>query len=353
MNPVEILGDRTSQRRQLPNSTQMARRRFKVLVVNGDSEAALALHRALYTGNERFDVLVASSAEIAREVIRDVGIDVLVSDAELPGMSGVDLVGWAAVEFPEMLFIVLTGVDVQRVQEKTQGLGCLRLVRKPYEPRDVLKLVHEALDCRHRLSGSFSALSAADLIQMLCLAQRTSSLQITAHGVQGTVVVKDGKLVHAAWGTRIGQEALRDIIGAEDGVFRTAPLPAEITTTITGDWQFALMEAVRSLDERAHGKVRQSGSFPAIRVDESPFEGGPDPTAQDAKSPRAPGTQGAGRLMPRSPGAASSLVDKGFAALRAGKIDEARECWLAAKQLDPENRSLDLNLKKLDKKASQ
>jgi DNA-binding response OmpR family regulator len=331
----------------------MARRRFKVLVVNGDSEAALTLHRVLYSGNQRFDVLAASSAEIAREIVLDMGIDVLVSDADLPGMSGVDFVGWAAVEFPDMLFVVLTGQDVQRVQEKIKGLGCLRLVRKPYEPRDVLKIVHEALDCRHRLSGSFAALSAADLIQMLCLAQRTSSLQITAHGVQGTVVVKDGKLVHAAWGGRVGQDALREIIGAEDGVFRTAPLPGEIATTITSDWQFALMEAVRSLDERAHGKLRQSGSFPAIRVDDSPFESGPDaPEAQEATLSRAPGSRGAGRLMPRSPGAASSLVDKGFAALRSGNMDEARECWLAAKQLDPENRSLDLNLKRLEKKAS-
>ena len=31
----------------------------------------------------------------------------------------------------------------------------------------------------------------------------------------------------------------------------------------------------------------------------------------------------------------------------AGNVDEARQFWLAAKKLDPENRSLDLNLKKL------
>ena len=57
------------------------------------------------------------------------------------------------------------------------------------------------------------------------------------------------------------------------------------------------------------------------------------------------------RKAPRPAGASSSLVDKGFAALRAGKVEEARQCWLAAKELDPENRSLDLNLKKLESKA--
>lgn len=332
----------------------MARRRSKVLVVNGDSEVALDLHRTLYSGNDRFDVLVAGSAEVARDILRDMGIDVLVTDADLPGMSGVDFVCWAAIEFPETLFVVITDNDVHDLQEKMQGLGCLRLMRKPCEPRAVLKIVHEALDCRHRLSGCFSALSAADLIQMLCLAQRTSSLQISAHGVQGTVMVKEGKLLHATWGTLVGQHALREIIAAEDGVFRTAPLPAEIEPTITGDWQHALMEAVRALDERAHGSPRQSGSFPAIRMDDSIFDNmlsGPPPA--ETKHARAPNGHGDTRAMPRSPGAASSLVDKGFAALRAGNIDDARECWLAAKQLDPENRSLDLNLKKLEGKTSR
>ena len=322
-------------------------------MVDGDSEAALALHRALYSGNERFDVLVASRAEIAREIVLDMGIDVLVSDADLPGMSGVDFVGWAAIEFPDMLFVLLTGQDVLRVQEKTQGLGCLRLVRKPCTPQEVVKIVHEALDCRHRLSGSFAALSAADLIQMLCLAQRTSSLRITAHGMQGAIVVKDGKLVHASWGPLVGQDALREIIAAEDGVFRTAPLPAEIEHTISGDWQYALMEAVRSLDERAQGKHRHSGSFPAIRIDDSLFGMQSAAPSVDTKNTKHKSGHSDARAMPRSPGAASSLVDKGFAALRSGNIDEARQCWLAAKQLDPENRSLDLNLKRLEKKASQ
>jgi Tfp pilus assembly protein PilF len=59
------------------------------------------------------------------------------------------------------------------------------------------------------------------------------------------------------------------------------------------------------------------------------------------------------RKSPRPGGAASSLVDKGFAALRAGNVEEARKCWQSAKELDPDNRSLDLNLKKLESKATR
>ena len=334
----------------------MARRRPKVLVVDGDKEKSLALHRALYGGNQIFDVLLAGNADVGREIMRDVSVDVVVTDIDLPGASGVDLVCWAAIEFPETVYIVQTRDDVEQLQQKICGLGCLRLMKKPCDPAEVLQLVREALDCIQRLSGCLSALSAADLIQMLCLAQRTAALRITAGGESGTVMVKQGVLLHASWGALVGQEALCAILDAQDGVFRTTPLPEGVERTIQPNWQHALMEAVQTLDERANSSRRSTGSLPAIRVDDSILEkmsanGGNGDPIRRAGAHLLAGTDA--RKAPRSGGAASSLVDKGFAALRAGNVEEARQCWLAAKQLDPENRSLDLNLKKLEGRAAR
>jgi DNA-binding response OmpR family regulator len=334
----------------------MGRRRPKVLIVDGNKETSLALHRVLYDGNERFDILLAASADVARDIMRDVSIDVLVTDVDLPGASGVDLVCWGAMEFPETLFVVQTSDDVSQLQQRVSALGCLRLLKKPCEPKEVLKIVREALDCIHRLSGCFSALSAADLIQMLCLAQRTAALRITARGEAGSVMVKEGKLFHAVWGSLVGHEALCAILDAQDGVFRTTPLPDDVQANIHTNWQYALMEAVRLLDERANSSPRQTGSFPAIRVEDSVLD------KMSSHGAKAEPIERRGmnllvatdsRKATRPVGAAASLVDKGFAALRAGKAEEARQCWLAAKELDPENRSLDLNLKRLERKATR
>jgi DNA-binding response OmpR family regulator len=332
----------------------MARRRPKILVVDANKEASLALHRVLYDHNEDFDVLLASAPDVARNIMRDVSVDVLITDVDLPGINGVDLVCWAAIEFPETLFVVQTDDDVDLLQQQMSGLGCLRLLRKPCAPEEVLKIVLDAIDCIARLSGCLSALSAADLIQMLCLAQRTAALRISAHGVSGMLLVKEGSLVHATWGRLAGQEALCAILDAREGVFRNTPLPDDLEPNIHVNWQHALMDAVRTLDERANSSSRQSGSFPAIRIDDLMLEKVSDRPADGDAPPRRevasrPATEG--RKAPRPNGAASSLVDKGFAALRAGKVQEARECWLAAKELDPENRSLDLNLKKLESRA--
>jgi len=334
----------------------MGRRRPKVLIVDGNKESSLVLHRALYDGNEQFDVLLAATSTVAREIMRDLSVDVLVTDVDLPGGSGVDLVCWGAIEFPETLFVVQTSDDISQLQERVSTLGCMRLMPKPCEPKEVLKIVREALDCIHRLSGCFSALSAADLIQMLCLAQRTAALRITAHGEAGTVMVKEGKLFHAAWGSLVGHKALCAILDAQDGVFRTTPVPDDVEPNIHTNWQYALMEAVRTLDERANSSPRQTGSFPAIRVEDcvldkmSPRGGEDDPMVQRGVNLLLAKES---RKVARPVGAAASLVDKGFAALRAGEVEEARQFWLAAKELDPDNRSLDLNLKKLESKATR
>jgi hypothetical protein len=92
----------------------MGRRRPKVLIVDGDREVSLALHRVLYEGSENFDILLAGSADVARDIMRDISIDVLVTDVDLPGASGVDLVCWGAIEFPETLFVVQTSDDVSQ-----------------------------------------------------------------------------------------------------------------------------------------------------------------------------------------------------------------------------------------------
>jgi hypothetical protein len=254
---------------------------------------------------------------------------------------------------------VQTSDDVDQIQERISGLGCLRLMRKPCAPAEVLKIVREALDCILRMSGTFAALSAADLIQMLCLAQRSAALRITAGKDAGTVMVKDGVLVHASWGVLTGHEALCAVLDAKDGVFRTTPLPESVPRTIHSPWQQALMEAVQRLDERSNSSRRSTGSLPAIRADDCMLETMTEEDSGEVGRKRR-GTPTSfvlagveARQMPRADGAASSLVDKGFAALRAGNVEEARQCWLAAKQLDPENRALDLNLKKLETRAAR
>ena len=59
------------------------------------------------------------------------------------------------------------------------------------------------------------------------------------------------------------------------------------------------------------------------------------------------------RLRGRAPaeGYFAKLVDEGFAALKRGDRETARACWTEALKMDPTDRMLKLNLRKLDTKG--
>lgn len=331
----------------------MGSRRPKVLIVDDEDAIALSLHRLLYQRSDQFDTLVARTAEIARELMREIRFDVLVSDVRLPGMSGIDLMYWAATESPDTQVIVMSGQNTKDLHEKLPDGVYLRFLEKPFEPAALLTIVDEAIDCAERLSGRLSALGAAEVIQMLCLGRKTAALRITAGDTAGCVFVEQGKLVHATWGDKAGEDAIGAILAIREGLFRMTPKPNGTEPTISRNWEHVLIDCARRIDERRSESPKRPKKRPEKRADNATFASAYPEVIVDANNGHTSGVRSVS--MVPAPGnaegeaavAAAKLVDKGFAALRAGNKEEARRCWEAAKQLDPENRAIDLNLRKL------
>jgi len=363
----------------------MAQRRHRVLIVDDEDGIVLALHRFLYQDNHRYDVLLAKNAEIGRQILRETPIDVLVSDVHLPGMSGMDLVCWAAVETPDTRAIVMTAFDVATIRDKAHAVGCLKLMRKPFDLHELRAAILQAMETRDSLLGSLSELSAVDVIQMLCLGRKTTALRIARGQSSGVILIHNGDIVHAVWDNIVGEEAVHEMIAVEDGVFNMAPFPPDYERTIQGDYQHILMEGVRKLDEKARfGPSDDDAPRPSVRPGRiMPQQGSKDDWAIDSEraftqmaqiptnarmrldtlgSPPVPRDMPPPPPPPPPPPEESpeeiaqketerkvaALMDQGFTALRSGDRDAAREFWQQALELDPGNRRIELNLKKLE-----
>lgn len=311
----------------------MRQRRPRVLIVDDEDNIVLALHRVLYQDNERYDVLLARTAEIAQQILHDAHVDVMVTDVHLPEKSGMDLLSWTAVESPATRVIVMTAFDISGIKDQAHAFGCLRLTRKPFDVHEMRATIRRALDHGEGFAGKLSELSMIDLVQMLCISRKSTALRFSHMGHSGVVSIEEGEVVHAVWNNMVGEEAFYQMISAKAGAFHTFPPPPDMEKSIKGSWQHLLMEGVRRQDEHDAG---------LSSVD-------PPPASPDAAP--APAAKAAATSSPRPPPTAvDRLIDQGFVALKAGLHDEAKRCWEEALRIDPNNRMLELNIRKLQAK---
>lgn len=78
-----------------------------VLLVDDEKNVLLSLSRALR--NQPYVLYTARSGEEAIHLLKSRQIDLVVSDDQMPGMSGTDLLTWIASNLPDVVRIMLTG----------------------------------------------------------------------------------------------------------------------------------------------------------------------------------------------------------------------------------------------------
>lgn len=317
----------------------MNRRRPHVLIIDDEDNIVLALHRVLHQDNHRYDVLLAKSAEVAQEILRDIQIDVMITDVHLPDKSGMDLLCWAAVESPQTKAIVMTAFDITGIKDRAHAFGCLRLTRKPFDVHEMRATIHAALDHRDGIGGNLGELSLLDVIQMLCISRKTTAVRVSEGQNSGVILIENGEVVHAVWNQMIGEEAFFEMIAVKEGVFNTSLVPPDAERTIKGGWQYLLMEGIRRHDEAAAG-IAPPRTTEIPRASQKPPEGKPTAKVMVPSPKKLSGVE------------VARLIDQGFSALKRGDHEEAQRCWEEGLRADPSNRMLELNLRKLQAKLT-
>lgn len=129
----------------------------KVLLVDDEARVTQALRRALR--QEDYDVMTAASANEALAVLAGEKVDVIVSDEQMPGMSGSELLGVVRREYPETMRIILTGhASLEAAIRSINAAQIFRFLVKPCKGADLAATIRKALQQKKLLAQSFRLL---------------------------------------------------------------------------------------------------------------------------------------------------------------------------------------------------
>ena len=127
----------------------------RVLIVD-DEAGVLSLLNTILTKN-KFEVLEASSADTALDMLEHETVDLVISDITMPGMNGLEFLEEVREWDMELPVIFVSGQDSSRARAKAVS-GASAIVKKPFKKDALLKAVHNAL-----AQGAVPAAPAEDL----------------------------------------------------------------------------------------------------------------------------------------------------------------------------------------------
>jgi hypothetical protein len=100
------------------------------------------------------------------------------------------------------------------------------------------------------LKGNLKTISLPSLVQAICLEQRRAALFLENQGLEGVMYFDVGQIAHASLGGLVGDEAVIELAGWEEGSFYIRSYEVLPRRTITTSWNQLLMEGMRKQDEQ-------------------------------------------------------------------------------------------------------
>lgn len=229
-----------------------------------------------------WQIELASNTSKALAILQSGPVHLVVVDIQMPVVDGIQFLKLLKRKYPSIPRVILTGHLEPDHQAACQSHGAELILEKPGTPEG-LEVVHSALDelaqwqPESGFQGVLKKVGLQDVLQMECLARSSLILEISANGETGQIFIEQGAIVHSQVGDLKGEPAFNQLLGLSGGQFNLKPFSEPPERTISGSWEFLLMEAARMKDEILNAEAEQAE---AARVAELPPTGDRTPSAQ-------------------------------------------------------------------------
>jgi len=115
-----------------------------VLVVDDEVRILSALFRTLR--REAYDLITAETPEAGLRILDERPVDLVLSDAKMPGMNGLQFLTRAAEKCPDAVRMLITGWTEEIPPEELHRVGVCALITKPWEDEKLKATLRRGLE---------------------------------------------------------------------------------------------------------------------------------------------------------------------------------------------------------------
>lgn len=226
----------------------------RVLFVDDCPDYLETLGRVLGDWSQgEWDILLAQGSSEAFAMLQEPA-DLVVIDVLMPVVDGVQLLRMLHRSHPGMRKVVLTGMVDTALRNDCLKQGADLFLEKPRTPDDLV-IVYRAL--KHVLAleetsgfrGVLRRANIRDIIQMECLNQRSSIIEIAAPEMCGEIFIERGNVVHAQTAELMGGEAFAQLVNLKSGEFSIKAYAEPGERTLSSRFEALLLAAAHAWDQ--------------------------------------------------------------------------------------------------------
>jgi predicted regulator of Ras-like GTPase activity (Roadblock/LC7/MglB family)/DNA-binding response OmpR family regulator len=228
----------------------------RVLVVDDEEDMLWMLQRNLNKGMAEVEILAAKSGEEALAVLSDKNVNLVITDINMPGMNGLDLLIEVNNRYPQTGVIIMTAYPSNAYKNEAMLRGSLRFIEKPFDINEMRRTVQQVLKENEGFQGTVDGIELMDIVQFNGLSRATAALKVTTTDHEGMIFFKNGEVVHAMCDNESGERAFFTILRFQGGTLQNIRGVEPPTVSITKNLESLLFEvALKSDEEKEKGEM--------------------------------------------------------------------------------------------------
>lgn len=115
----------------------------KILVV--DDEESIREFLEIMLRKEGYEITLAEDGQKAKELLQKKSFDMIISDLQMPNMTGIELLKYVRQDFPEILFMMITAFGTTETAVEAMKMGAYDYLTKPFKIDEVRINIANAL----------------------------------------------------------------------------------------------------------------------------------------------------------------------------------------------------------------